>query len=83
MMIWMFKLTRLVFICSKSTMGTPEQYKKFFKVNNKDSRTRHWRHSGVFIINFEQILNFVFGVSIVMNKEMQTGNTDFSELVFL
>ena len=26
-----------------------------FKVNNKDTRRRHWRRSGVFIGNFEHI----------------------------
>ena len=25
------------------------------KVNNNDTRTRQWRHSGVFIVNFEHI----------------------------
>ena len=26
-----------------------------FKVNNKDPERRQWRHSGVFIVNFEHI----------------------------
>ena len=26
-----------------------------FKVNNKDTRRRQWRRSGVFIVNFEHI----------------------------
>ena len=29
-----------------------------FKVNNKDTR-RHWRRSGLFIVNFEHILHLV------------------------
>ena len=29
-----------------------------FKVNIKDTR-RHWRHSGVFIVNFEHISHLV------------------------
>ena len=28
-----------------------------FKVNNKETRTTHWHHSGVFIVNFEHISN--------------------------
>ena len=30
-----------------------------FKVNNKDTR-RHWRHSGIFIVNFEHISHWTF-----------------------
>ena len=31
-----------------------------FKVNNKDtSERRHWRYSGVFIVNFEHISHHV------------------------
>ena len=30
-----------------------------FKVNNKDTERRHWRRSGVFIVNFEHILHLV------------------------
>ena len=30
-----------------------------FKVNNKTPERRKWRHSGVFIINFEHISHFV------------------------
>ena len=34
-----------------------------FKVNNENTRTkceiRYWRHSGIFIVNFEHILHFV------------------------
>ena len=26
-----------------------------FKVNSKDTKRRHWRRSGVFIVNFEHI----------------------------
>ena len=38
-------------VCSKLTRKTPEQ--------------RQWRHSGVFIVNFENISHFFSGVSIV------------------
>ena len=30
-----------------------------FKVNNKDSSATHWRHSGVFIAYFEDILRLI------------------------
>ena len=30
-----------------------------FKVNNKDTRTRHWRLSGVFNINFDFISHLI------------------------
>ena len=29
------------------------------KINNKDARRRHWRRSGIFIVNFEHILHLV------------------------
>ena len=31
-----------------------------FKVNNKTTKKRHWRRSGVFIVTLEQILLFFF-----------------------
>ena len=43
-----------------------------FKVNNKDIRT--WRHSGVYIVNFEQISHtFCFGVSIFNLEQVNAG----------
>ena len=39
-------------ICSKLTIKTPER--------------RHWRRSGVFIVNFEHILHFVL-VFLLLN----------------
>ena len=61
---------RLTFTCFYQTTETRENMFKvktwsrenmfkrwnMFKVNNKNTKTtRHWRHSGVFIVNFEHI----------------------------
>ena len=40
-----------------------------FKINNKDTRRRHRRRSGVFIVNFKLILHFS-GVSIVYFEQV-------------
>ena len=44
---------QLAFTCSKSITETPERYLNMFKINNRDTRATYWRHSGVFIVNFE------------------------------
>ena len=36
-----------------------------FKVNNKDTKRRHWRGFGFFIVNFEHISHLFSSVSIV------------------
>ena len=47
-------------ICSKLTLETPEQY--------------HWRHSGVFIVNFEHISHlFLMFLLLTLNKLMLPG----------
>ena len=56
-------------ICSKLTIKTPER--------------RHWRRSGVFIVNFEHIsyLVLVFLLS-TLSREMPTGiDTNFRSLL--
>ena len=37
-----------------------------FNVNNKDTERRHWRHYGVFIVNFEHMFcsAFVFVIPL-------------------
>ena len=45
--------------CSKLTIETLEQMWNMFKANNKDTERRHWRSSGVFIVNFEHITHLV------------------------
>ena len=44
-----------------------------FKVNNKDTGTTSWRHSGVFIDNFEHIV-LVFLVHIVLCSSVSIAN---------
>ena len=41
-----------------------------FIVNNKDTRTRHWCRSGIFIVNFEHILHLVL-VFLLLTLNMQ------------
>ena len=43
-----------------------------FKVNNKTPDRRHWRRSGVFIVNFEHIshLSLVF---LLFNRDLNRG----------
>ena len=45
-----------------------------FKVNNKDIRMNQWRHSGVFIVNFEYISHFdlVF-LSLALYMQLPAG----------
>ena len=45
-----------------------------FKINNKDTRKRPWRRSGIFIVNFEHIshLALVF-LLLTLSREMSTG----------
>ena len=51
--------------CLKSPIETLEKGSKYFKVNNEDVRTRHWRRSWVFIVNFEHISHLFTSVSTV------------------
>ena len=51
--------------CLKSPIETLEKGSKYFKVNNEDVRTRHWRRSCVFIVNFEHISHLFTSVSTV------------------
>ena len=38
------------------------------KVNNKTPERRHWRHSGVFIVDFEPISLFPVFLFLTLNK---------------
>ena len=52
-----------------STVGFFETVWKLFKINNKDTRWRYWPCSGVFIVNFEQILHIILVFSLLtLNK---------------
>ena len=53
-----FEPSQPVFICSKSTMETPEQFVKSFK-----------RRSGTFIVNFEQISPIVLVIPLLTLKK--------------
>ena len=46
-----------------------------FKVNNKTTKKRHWRRSGVFIVTLEQILLFFFIADV---KQL---NTDWNVII--
>ena len=53
-----------------------------FKVNNKDTRTPHWRRSGVFIVNFEHIflhLVLVF-LLLTLNMKLPAGVSQFIQI---
>ena len=57
-------------------METLEQSVKFFsQLTIKTPEQRHWRRSGVSIVNFEQITDFThyFGVSIVDFEQVNAG----------
>ena len=42
-----------------------------FKGNYKNTRKRHWRRSGVFIVNFEHISDlFLVFLLLTLNKQM-------------
>ena len=47
-----------------------------FKVNNKDTKRHHWRHFGVFIVNFEHISHLCSSVFIVNFEQLNTGWVD-------
>ena len=56
------KVTQLVLICSKRTIETQEKgvLKYVYKVNDKDTRGRHWRRSGVCIVLTLNIFHVFF-----------------------
>ena len=60
----------LAFTYSKSTMETPEQCVKQFKVNIKYIRSTPWRRSGIFIVNFGHISHLVL-VFLLLTLNMQ------------
>ena len=59
-------------------LETLEQGVKYVKVNNKDTR-RHWRRSGVFIVNFEDISHLVLVCVSIVNFEQE--NAGWKKLV--
>ena len=51
------------------------------KLTIKASERRQWRHYGVFLVNFEQILLITqVLVLLILNKKMQVGLTSMSQL---
>ena len=44
-----------------------------FKVNNKDTRTKHWRRSGTFTVNFEHILHLVLVLLLLAFEHVIAG----------
>ena len=55
----------LTFTRSKPIIETLEKGEKY-KVNNKNTRKRHWHRSGVSIFNFEYI--FLVFLLFILNK---------------
>ena len=54
--------------CSLLTMETLEQGMKCPKLTIKTPKRRHWRRSGVFIVNFEHISHLVLAfLSLTLN----------------
>ena len=52
-------------ICSKLTIKTPER--------------SHWRHSGVFIVNFKNIAHFVLVfLLLTLNMQLPVGNDPYT-----
>ena len=43
------------------------------KVNNKDTKRRHWRRFGVFIVNIEHSSHLCSSVSIVNFEQVNSG----------
>ena len=60
------RLSQSGFTCPKLRMKTLEQGVNMFKVNTKDTR---WRRSGVFIVNFEDLLHLIL-VLILLTVNM-------------
>ena len=51
--------SQLTFTCSKSTIETLERGVKYVKSTIKTPERRHLHRSGVFIVNFEQVLHLL------------------------
>ena len=56
-----------------------------FKVNNKDNKTterRHWRLSGIFIVNFEHISHHILVyLLLTWSKQLPAGFISFKQIV--
>ena len=60
--------------CSKLTMETLEQKCEICsQLTIKTPKRRHWRHFGVFIVNFEHISHRCSSVSIVNFEQVNAG----------
>ena len=45
----------------------------YSRVNSRDTKQRHWLHSGIFIVNFEQISHIILQfLLLTLNKHMLT-----------
>ena len=70
-------LTQSAFTCPKSIIETLQKKKlqNMFKFNNKITRTtsRHWRRSGVFIVNSEHISHSFVFLLLTLNKYIIAG----------
>ena len=69
-----------------------------FKVNNRNTRTRseicskltikiperrHWRRSGIFIINFEHVLHlFLVFLLLILSRQLPAGSTATQTVTF-
>ena len=54
-----------------------------FRVNNKETRTtpwRQWRHSGVFIVNFEHISHLALSSAPIANSEQPQVNAGWAAI---
>ena len=60
-------------ICSKSLVETPEKYKICSKLSRKTPERHQWRHSGVFIVNFEHISLILQFLLLTLNKWPPSG----------
>ena len=67
-------LTHTAFTCSKSIIEKKRNVWNLFKVDNRDTRRRHWRRSCVFMVNFEQISHIILLFPLLtLNKYIPTG----------
>ena len=66
--------TQLAITCSNLTTETIKQGVKCSKLAIKIPERRHWRRSGIFIVNFEHILHIVLVfLLLTLSRQMPAG----------
>ena len=74
-----FTLTQLAHTCSKSA-----RWKIWSKLTIKTLERCQWRHSGVFIVNFQQTSHLVLVFSLlILNKQVLNRNVHGNSSIFV